>query len=65
MTTGSCLCEAVRFEIRGEFGPVRYCHCSRCRRLSGTAFSANSQIRAEDFEITDDLPRFAQRAAKE
>jgi hypothetical protein len=33
---GSCLCGAVRFEIRGPFRRSNHCHCSRCRKHSGT-----------------------------
>ena len=51
MLTGSCLCGEIRFEVRGALGPVRYCHCSRCRRMTGSAFSANSRIRAADFAL--------------
>ena len=51
MHTGSCLCGAVKYEIRGEFGPAFYCHCSRCRKASGSAFASNVVIAAEDFVI--------------
>jgi len=30
MTTGSCLCGSVRYEIDGKFGPVTFCHCTTC-----------------------------------
>jgi hypothetical protein len=33
---GSCLCGAVAFEISGKVGPVGQCHCSKCRKKSGT-----------------------------
>lgn len=33
---GSCLCGAVRFRIDGQIGPVGQCHCSKCRKVSGT-----------------------------
>ena len=33
---GSCLCGAVSFEITGKAGPVGQCHCSKCRKVSGT-----------------------------
>jgi hypothetical protein len=33
---GSCLCGAIAFEIDGKFGPVGQCHCSKCRKVSGT-----------------------------
>ena len=39
MIKGSCLCGAVRFEIEGEFEEMHHCHCSRCRKAHGAAFS--------------------------
>ncbi|MCZ4350909.1 GFA family protein [Roseovarius aestuarii] len=39
--TGQCLCGAVRFHISGEFESFFVCHCSRCRKDSGSAHSAN------------------------
>lgn len=39
--TGSCLCGAVRFEITGDFDRFFMCHCSRCRKGSGSAHGAN------------------------
>jgi hypothetical protein len=43
--TARCLCETVRFEITGRLGPVVYCHCSECRRASGSAFATNADVR--------------------
>lgn len=37
----SCLCGAVRFEIAPPFSGFRYCHCSRCRKATGSAHAAN------------------------
>ena len=39
MIHGSCLCGGVEFEIEGNVSPMEYCHCSRCRKTSGSAFS--------------------------
>ncbi|MET0547441.1 MAG: GFA family protein [Caulobacterales bacterium] len=39
--TGSCLCGEVRFEILGAFDGFFLCHCSRCRKGSGSAHGAN------------------------
>jgi hypothetical protein len=50
--TGSCLCRAVRFEIRGELGSIVYCHCESCRKAQGTAFAANAPVAAEGFVLT-------------
>lgn len=38
---GSCLCGKVRFEIAGGFEHFFLCHCSRCRKGSGSAHGAN------------------------
>ena len=38
---GSCLCGDVRFEVRGAFESFFLCHCSRCRKGSGSAHGAN------------------------
>ncbi|MFQ3185746.1 GFA family protein [Marinomonas primoryensis] len=39
--TGSCLCGAVKFELEGEFKKFFLCHCSRCRKTSGSAHCAS------------------------
>lgn len=41
MTNGSCQCGAVRFEIAGRFESFSLCHCSRCRKDTGSAHGAN------------------------
>jgi hypothetical protein len=41
----SCLCGGVRIEVTGRVGPLVYCHCSQCQRATGTAFSANVNVR--------------------
>jgi hypothetical protein len=33
---GSCLCGGVRFELTEPFRRANHCHCSRCRKHSGT-----------------------------
>ena len=49
MHKGSCLCGAVEYEIDGELGPIVYCHCSRCRKATGSAFVAVSPVASADF----------------
>lgn len=38
MTTrqGSCLCGSRTYEIEGEFDGIWMCHCSLCRKVSGS-----------------------------
>jgi hypothetical protein len=38
---GACLCGAVGYEADGPFRTFQYCHCSRCRRFTGSAFASN------------------------
>ncbi len=40
MIRGSCLCGGVRFEINGRVSGIGQCHCSLCRKASGTASNA-------------------------
>lgn len=46
---GSCLCGATSYEITGNLGIFQYCRCSRCRKFTGGAFSANLLVRPEQF----------------
>lgn len=38
---GSCLCGAVRYTATGEARHFYHCHCSRCRKVSGTGHASN------------------------
>ena len=53
MHSGSCLCGAVKYEIRGELGVAFYCHCSRCRKASGSAFASNAVVQIGDFVLLE------------
>lgn len=44
MASGRCSCGVFQYTVEGPFGDVRFCHCSKCRRGNGTAFSANARI---------------------
>ncbi len=38
---GSCQCGVVKFQISGPFESFFLCHCSRCRKDTGSAHAAN------------------------
>lgn len=40
MHRGSCLCEAVTFEVSGELAAPDACHCRKCRKHSGHIFAS-------------------------
>ena len=51
MHTGSCLCGAVKYEVRGDFQQAVYCHCQRCRKAGGSAFASNAVAATKDFVV--------------
>ena len=40
MIRGSCLCGAVTFVVDAEPLWSHHCHCSRCRKSTGSAFTS-------------------------
>jgi hypothetical protein len=50
--SGGCLCNGVRYEVRGPLRNVIACHCSQCRRTSGH-FVAASQARSADLVLLE------------
>lgn len=52
MVRGSCLCGGVRFGYAREASSVGVgmCHCSQCRKVSGTASNAVIVVPAPDFQ---------------
>lgn len=38
---GSCLCGSVRYSASGDPSRFYHCHCSRCRKASGTGHASN------------------------
>jgi len=49
---GSCLCGAVNYQIEGPFKVFQYCHCSRCRKFTGSAYASNLFVSPERFRWT-------------
>jgi hypothetical protein len=42
--TGGCACGGVRFEIDAPLLSASWCHCTRCRRRTGTPASPQARI---------------------
>ena len=47
--SGSCLCGTVKFQFTGPVKVFQYCHCSRCRKVTGAAHGANIIVDPEQF----------------
>jgi len=64
MFRGSCLCQAVKYEIRGDLTPVGHCHCSKCRKVSGAGSNAVCYASPDDLAWLsgqDQIRKFAFR----
>jgi hypothetical protein len=57
MIRGSCLCGAVKFEISAIAGPFELCHCSRCRKVTGSAFLPYVNVRREHLRFVQGIDR--------
>lgn len=51
MLRGECFCRAVRYSVADEFAYALNCHCSNCRRVTGSAFKPFAGIPRERFEV--------------
>jgi hypothetical protein len=49
---GSCLCGDVRYTVADEFEYALICHCSQCRRATGSAFKPFGGIDRTKLEVT-------------
>lgn len=49
-TRGSCLCQAITYQFHGPEYIFQYCHCSRCRKFTGSAFASNILVDPKQFE---------------
>ncbi len=49
LLTGKCLCGAVEYQVDDAFEYSMNCHCSNCRRTTGSAFKPIAGIRSERF----------------
>ena len=47
---GKCLCGAIEFEIEDDLPNLYQCHCSLCRKVTGSSANAALRITAAQFE---------------
>lgn len=53
MLTGKCFCGAVQYQIDQDIDTLVFCHCSRCRRESASAYNAITVVLNESLKITE------------
>jgi hypothetical protein len=49
---GSCACGTVHFLVTAPLVSAGYCHCHRCQRRSGAAWTLNGLVPTSGFELT-------------
>jgi hypothetical protein len=52
LLAGRCLCGAVHYAVKDEFVYALNCHCSNCRRATGSAFKSFAGIERDKLNIT-------------
>lgn len=50
--TGKCFCGAVAYTVADEFLYAAFCHCSDCRRTTGSAFKPFAGIERAKLVLT-------------
>ena len=50
---GSCLCGAVRYRVEDDFAYAFNCHCSQCRRATGSAFKPFAGVLRGKLVVTE------------
>ena len=51
--TGSCLCRAVKYIIKGKIKTVANCHCNTCKKVTGGAYGTFAFIDKNDLKIIE------------
>jgi len=51
--TGKCFCGAVQYAVADAFTYALNCHCSNCRRTTGSAFKPFAGITRDQFAVTE------------
>ena len=54
---GSCLCGAVRFEVTEPFEAVNMCHCTSCKKLSGSGGTVSGRVATSAIVILEGRER--------
>lgn len=50
MIKGSCLCGAIQYEVDDIPERMNICHCSMCRKITGSAYGVFAHIRSTNFK---------------
>lgn len=68
MLEGSYLCRAINYSVEEEITELILCHCSFCRKATGSAFSVNARVHQENVTLQsgdDKLVSYSSSPGKE
>ncbi len=51
MYLGKCLCGAIHISVVGKIKDIIHCHCSLCRKSTGSAFATNGFVNSAEFKV--------------
>ncbi len=51
LLAGTCYCGVVRYEVADDFVYAMNCHCSNCRRTTGSAFKPFAGIQRDKLRV--------------
>ena len=55
---GGCNCGSIRYRLGGKIMGVAACHCTNCRKQSGSAYSVNMVVKSSDMTVEGELTRY-------
>ncbi len=58
LVTGGCICGSVRYEVNAPAISTGYCHCSCCRKFSGSAVNAWTAFPASSVRFLNEEPLY-------
>ncbi|THW99704.1 hypothetical protein D6D13_09983 [Aureobasidium pullulans] len=53
---GSCFCKKIQLELSGEPHAIALCHCTDCRKISGSVYTLNFIVSTTDLRISGSSP---------
>ncbi|KAK5133512.1 hypothetical protein LTR08_007649 [Meristemomyces frigidus] len=63
MPEGGCFCGKTRIKYTGDIQAAALCHCTDCRKITGSTYSTNIIVPGDGFEVTSGSPKtFSKKA---
>ncbi|KAF2659902.1 hypothetical protein K491DRAFT_775153 [Lophiostoma macrostomum CBS 122681] len=53
MAQGGCMCGNVRYSVEGDPVKTALCHCTDCRKITGSTYSTNAIYPEGGFKVTE------------